>query len=316
MVNDDRAPCGQWHLASVRGLDLMLDLKAREQGNVVLVELHPVHVGRHDMAHELLRLLINRFGIDQDFADIRVEVVAYRADDQARFLVNQESAGLALRGAVDCLPELEQVVQVPLQLFKRAADARGTSDHAHPIRDLELADRVAQLIALFALDPARYAAATGVVRHQDQIPAGERNVSCKRSAFVTALVLIDLDDQLATFLELVLNAAAAAFAIAQIVAGYFLERQETVPIGTVVDEACFKAGLDAGDNRFVDVALALFLAGGLDVKVNQFLTIDDRHPEFFRLSGVEQHTFHGRTPSNQSSAGLWRMKRAAPTRRA
>jgi hypothetical protein len=50
----------------------------------------------------------------------------------------------------------------------------------------------------------------------------------------------------------------------------------------------------------VDVALALFLAGGFDVEVDQLLAVDDRDPQFFRLRRVEQHAFH--EFSNQTQA--------------
>jgi hypothetical protein len=32
------------------------------------------------------------------------------------------------------------------------------------------------------------------------------------------------------------------------------------------------------------------------------LTVDDRHPEFFRLGGIEQHAFHGQFPGATSAA--------------
>jgi hypothetical protein len=42
------------------------------------------------MFHELLCLLEDLVGIDQDFADVGLEVVADGADDQAALLVDQE----------------------------------------------------------------------------------------------------------------------------------------------------------------------------------------------------------------------------------
>ena len=63
-------------------------------------------------------------------------------------------------------------------------------------------------------------------------------------------------------------------------------------VGAVVHEAGLEAGLDAGDNRLVDIALALFLARGFDVEVDELLAVDDRHPKLLRLGGVEQHAFH------------------------
>ena len=63
-------------------------------------------------------------------------------------------------------------------------------------------------------------------------------------------------------------------------------------LGAVIDEGGFEAGLDAGDDRLVDVALALFLGGRFDVEVDQFLTINDRDAEFLGLRRIEQHAFH------------------------
>ena len=104
MIDDDCATFRQRNLPRVRGLDLVLDLEAREQRHVVLVELHALNVGGHDMAHELLRLLVDRLGVDQQLTDIGLEVVANRADHQARFLVDQKRARLRLGGTVDGLP--------------------------------------------------------------------------------------------------------------------------------------------------------------------------------------------------------------------
>ncbi len=111
------------------------------------------------------------------------------------------------------------------------------------------------------------------------------------------------------FTELVLDAAATAafpFAVVggvaaasafQVLARDLLEGQEAVAVGAVVDEARFEAGLDAGDDRLVDVALALLLARGLDVEVDQLLAVDDCHPELLGLGGVEQHALHGFFPA-------------------
>src|SRR6185437_8049353 len=307
MVDDDRATGGQGHLARVRGLDLVLALEAREERHVILVELHARHVRRHHMTHELLRLLLDCFGVDQDLADIRMEVIADRANHQARLLVDEVGAGLQFRGVLDRAPELHQVVEIPLQLFGGSADSGGARNDAHAARHVERGNGFTKLVALFSFDPARHAAAARVVRHQHEIAAGERNVGRERGAFAAALVLVDLHDQLLPFAELILYARArfalAVVAVAVAVGGAarrfeelpgdFLERQETVALGAVIDETRLERRLDARDDALVDVALALFLGGGFDVEVDQFLTVDDRHPQFLRLGGVEQHAFHG-----------------------
>src|SRR5262249_6014338 len=213
---------------------------------------------------------------------------------------------------------------VPLQLFERSADARGAGDDAHAVGDLELPDHFSQLVPVFAFDPARHAAAPGVVRHQDEIAAGERDVRRERRALAAALVLVDLDDQLVAFLERVLG-PASAFAVApHVLAGDFLEGQKAVPVGAIVDEAGFEAGLDTGDDGLVDVALALFLAGGFDIEVDELLTVDDGDPKLCGLGRVEQHALHvllrrvgrggGAKRSGAPARGAWSSGRRARAR--
>jgi hypothetical protein len=84
----------------------------------------------------------------------------------------------------------------------------------------------------------------------------------------------------------------AAVLIDHVLLGDFLEGQETVALGAVVDEHRLERGLDAGDDCLVDVALALFFAGGLNVEVDEFLTVNYGDPEFFRLGRIEKHAFH------------------------
>ena len=67
----------------------------------------------------------------------------------------------------------------------------------------------------------------------------------------------------------------------------FLERQEPVPLLAVVDEGGLEAGLDPGDDGLVDIALALFPCGRLDVEIDQFLTFDDGDAQLFLLGRVE-----------------------------
>ena len=58
------------------------------------------------MTHELTGLLVDAFGIDQDFANLLMKVIADGADYKAAFLINQESAILILRGVFNSSPQL------------------------------------------------------------------------------------------------------------------------------------------------------------------------------------------------------------------
>ena len=52
--------------------------------------------------------------------------------------------------------------------------------------------------------------------------------------------------------------APALRRLAEVLLGDFLQRQEAVALGAVVDEAGFERGLDAGDTGLVDVGFFLF----------------------------------------------------------
>ncbi len=112
----------------------MLDLEAREKRHIIAVAFHACHVARHDMAHELLCLLVDVIGVDQDFADVGLEIIAYGPNDQAAFLVDEERAFLAAGCAFDGAPKLHQVIEVPLEFFGIAADTCGAGDQAHSLR--------------------------------------------------------------------------------------------------------------------------------------------------------------------------------------
>ena len=323
VVDHHRAAGRERHLARVGGLDLMLDLEAREQRHVVAVTLHPLHVVGHDVAHERHRLLEDRIGVDQDLADVGLEVIADGANDEAAFLVDEERRRveqLAVRiahglGRLDDLaPELEQIAQVPLQLFVGAADAGGAADNAHPGRNVELVHDLAQLVAILTLHAARHAAAARIVRHQYEVASGETDEGGERRALVAALVLFDLDDQILAFGKRVLDARAADIdAGPEKLARDLLKGKKSVALGAVVHKRGFEAGLDPGDDTLVDVAFSLFLGGRFDVEVYQFLAFDDRDTEFLGLCRIEKHALHcsilpraraGQTKSLIVKAGL------------
>ncbi|OIQ69404.1 hypothetical protein GALL_489960 [mine drainage metagenome] len=245
------------------------------------------------MHHELAGLLEHVLGVDQDFADVAGEIVADGADDQRRFLIDQERSLLRFGRVAHCAPQLEQVVQVPLQLFDLASDARSAGDQAHALGVLELVHRLAQFLAVFAFDAPAHAAAARIVGHEHQIASGQRDIGGERGALVAALFLFHLHQQLLAFLDGVLDARLRGrYAFAEILARNFLERQEAVALLAVIDEAGFERGFDAGDDGFVDIALALLAPGLLDIAVEEFLPLDDGHAQFFRLRGIEQHAFH------------------------
>ncbi|OIQ80660.1 hypothetical protein GALL_375750 [mine drainage metagenome] len=287
MVDHDGAAGRQAHFARKGRLDLVFDLEAREQRHFVAVQFDARHIARHHVVHELHGLFVDFRGVDQDFADIGLEIIADGADHQTAFLVDQEGALLQGGGAFNRGPQLQQVIQVPLQFFQVAADAGGTGDHAHAGGDFQLRHDVAQFVAVFTLDAARNAAAARIVGHQYEVAAGQADERGEGSALVAAFVLVHLDDQFLAFAQRFLDAGAAVGVALEIAACHFLERQKAVAIGAVIDKAGFEGRLDAGDDALVDVALALFLAGVLDIEIDQFLPVDNGDTELFSLCRIK-----------------------------
>ncbi len=75
--------------------------------------------------------------------------------------------------------------------------------------------------------------------------------------------------------------------VGEVLARDFLEGQEAVALFAVIDKAGFQGGLDAGDDRFVDIALALFAPFDFDFVVEELLSVNNGQAAFFGLRGVD-----------------------------
>ena len=227
-----------------------------------MIALDAGHVTRHHVTHELLRLLVHVVSVDQDFADVGLEVIADGTNHQAGFLINQEGAGLRFGSTIDRVPQLQQVVEIPLQFFSIAADACRAGDQTHATGHVQLIHDLAKFLAIFTFDATRNTAATGIVRHQHQIAASQRDVSRQRRALVAALFLFNLNNDFLANLQGFFDGRLAGIDTwLEIVAGNFLERQKAMTLAAVIDESGFQTGLKAGNDRLVDVALALLFGG-------------------------------------------------------
>ncbi len=127
---------------------------------------------RYHLLHEILGLAVDGGVVHQNFADISAQVVAQGANDDVAFLVDQERCFFLRGGGLDSLPQMQQIIQIPLQFFLRATHAGGADDQAHPIRDIEAAHHFTDFLAILTLDPPRNAAGAWVVGHQHQIATG------------------------------------------------------------------------------------------------------------------------------------------------
>ena len=91
----------------------------------------------HHLAHEVLGLLVDFLAVYEDLSDVLAEVIADCANDQIAFLIDQEWCLAFLRCAGDGFPDLQQIVQIPLQLFGRLAYSRGAHDQPHAVWNLQ-----------------------------------------------------------------------------------------------------------------------------------------------------------------------------------
>ena len=294
LVDHQRAAGGQAHRALVGVLDLRFDLEAVEQRRVVDVLLELPHVLRHDLLDELFRLLIHLGRIDQDLADVGAHVVAQRADDQPRLLIDQERRSLLERRFGNRLPHAEQVIEIPLQLFSVAADTSGADDHAHFVGDGQYVHRGLQRGAVVAFNPARDAAGSGRVGHQHHVPAGQRDERGQGGALVAAFFLVDLDNDFLTLAQQFLDPGLVViYAGLEIVAGDFLQRQEAVALAAVLDERSFERRFQPGDPAFINIGFFLLFRRPFDIDVVEILAFDDGDAQFFSLRRIDQHAFHG-----------------------
>ena len=230
------------------------------------------------------RFLIDRRVVDQDLADVVREVVAQRAHDRVAFLVDQERRRARDDDLLDGFPDAQQVVEVPAcSSSVAAADAGRAHDAAHAVGDLQVLERLADDVALLALDAARDAAGAGVVRHQHDEPAGEADEGRERRTFGAAFLLIDLDDDLLAFAQNLadLDAIARFGLLDEVFVRDFLERQETVALDAVIYEARLEARFDPSDAAFVDVRLALLSGRYLDVEIIELLAVHHGHTQLF-----------------------------------
>ena len=219
----------------------MLNLEAAEQRCIVAVAFHAGCKFGHHVAHELLSLFVDVVGVDQDVANVAVEVIANGANDQTGFLVNQEGAFGTLCGAINGRPQLEQVVQVPLQLGCAAANASSAGNDGHPFGIFQLVHGFFELGPVVAFNASADATTARVVGHEDHIAASQTDEGGEGRALVATLFFFHLHQKFLAFANHIVDAGLAdGNAFGEVLAGDFFERQEAVALFAVVDEAGFK----------------------------------------------------------------------------
>ena len=107
VVDHDGAAGGQAHGAREGAFDLVLDLEAGEERDVVVVVFELAHVVRHHIAHEFLHLAEYFAVVDEDFADVGAVVVADGADEQGALHEEEVGVLMGVAGFFDGTPQLQ-----------------------------------------------------------------------------------------------------------------------------------------------------------------------------------------------------------------
>ena len=296
-IDNNGTTGGQLHFPLEGGLDLAFYLVTAEQRDFILVQLDLVLERRHHRADEIQHVFMDAVGIDQNLANVLAEVVSYGADNHVAFLMNQERRLALARGLGNGFPELHQIIQIPLKLFGSTTNAGRTHDDAHGLRYLNIVHGVFELGPLVAFNAAGNATGTGVVGHEDQVAAGEGNKRGQGGALVATLFLVDLDDDFLTFGDHVLDVDLAldlARRFLEVLLGDFLQGQKAVAIGAEIHEGSFEARLNAGNTSFIDVGFFLLAGAGFNVEVKQALAVNQSYAQLFRMSCIDEHSFHGK----------------------
>ena len=249
---------------------------------------------RHDLLDEFDGFLVGRFVVHEDFADLVREVITQRPHDGVALAIDQERRRALQHDVENRVPYGQQVFEVPGKFLGAAVDACRPQDDAHAVRYFDPGERLSREVAVRTHDAPRHTSGARLVRLQDDKAAGQADVRCKGGTLVAAFFLVDLYDDILAFFQDIANIglSAGVDVFYEVFAGDFLQRKETVPVGTVVDERGFEARLDARDLTLVDIGFLAFARGSFDIQVKEALAIDHRHAQLFFLSCIDQHSFH------------------------
>ena len=295
VVDDDRAARGQLHFVCIGRFDLALDLVAVKERDVIRVHLQAsTAFRRHETLHVLGGDGMGTRIVDQHFADVIREVIPQGARDGVALAIDQERCWTLEHRLDDLFPLDAQIVEVPLEFLDGTADAGRTHDGPHALRHHQGVHDALDLVAILALDATADAARARIIGHQHQKTPGERDEGGEGGAFIAALFLVHLHDDILPFLQDLAHVDAPARGVLQeVLPGDLLQRQEAVALGAVVDEAGFKRRLNARYARLVDVGFFLFAGRKFDREVVELLSVNQGDAQFFLLRRVYKHSFHG-----------------------
>ncbi len=187
----------------------------------------------HYLSDKALCLFKRFFAINQEFANIASEVIAYRSQNDAVFLIQKRRCALAFSCSVNRLPELREIVEVPAHLIFATSHTRGAHDNTHTVWNFECRKCCSQCVSIFAFDASRDSPSSGIVWHQHHVSTGETDKGREGGAFIAALFLLDLYENFLAFLYLLGDVEATVRIcrfVLEVFARYFFEWQKAVAL--------------------------------------------------------------------------------------
>ena len=272
VIDDQVAAGGQVDPARERRAERLLSAVALEQVLLMSMEGDRVDELRSGPLEERGDPLVLLLVVDLGPVELAAEHVAKYADRQVRLLEDERGGLDAGRSALEHLVQLVQVGDLPLEVLLLGALRGGPDDVAALVlmRGVNLLQALAHLGPLAVGEAPADADATAL-GHVDQVAAGDRDLHRKAGALRLQRILDDLDDDLLTALDQLVDStslAATALGLGLAVGGDDLvDVQEAVALQPDVDEGSLHPGQHVVDDALVDVADDGAGSASLDVEL-------------------------------------------------
>ena len=161
------------------------------------------------MLDELVKLLVGALVVDDELLQIRREEVARGAQHQVGLFVKQVGRLDAVELLEHVTPERHEQLHIALEFVIIDALADGADDEARALWAATVHDFLEATTLAIRCDAARDADVRDR-RHEDGVATGDGDLAGQARALGSHGLLGDLDDDLLTFLEDVLDVNAAA----------------------------------------------------------------------------------------------------------
>jgi hypothetical protein len=303
-VDDDIAAGFEVDLAREGGFELARDIEAIEDGLGFGVEFDFIDGAFGDTADHIADAVMFGVAVDDDAFDVFGEEIADGAFDEVGFAEDAGGIGLFGDAFLDFAPFFEEESEVTDEVTFLLIFADGADDDAHAIGDGEFAEDFFEADTFFVvLDFAGDAALVGV-REEDEVTAGESEVSGDAGSFIADGSFGDLDDDIAAwrveawdialgdagFIASVLAAIDEFDAAIEAIGDDIPVMEEGIFFEADIDEGGFEAVLEVFDAAFEDATDEAFVAGAFDGELFESAVFEDGDADFEGF-GVDDDLF-------------------------